>query len=148
MPLFRISISLTDLSHACFKTDGLADNVYPAEISSIVSLVMRPTSTEEQQAQDIADRLVEYARSCMFKKNRVSPFESLCTPCYSNHVVVLTFATEGAFREGIYYRGGVSSPPLLVVVVLTLPICRRLMSTSPLHATMMKTLIGFPVSLL
>lgn len=70
-------MSLKDLSHECFKTDGLADNVYPAEISSIASLVMRQSSTEEQQAQDIADRLVEYARSCMFKKNKVSPFESV-----------------------------------------------------------------------
>jgi protein phosphatase PTC7 len=59
------------------KTDGLADNVYPAEMSSIVSLVMRQGADEQQQAQDLADRLVEYARVCMFKKNKVSPFESL-----------------------------------------------------------------------
>jgi len=60
------------------QTDGLADNVYPAEISSIVSLVMRQGASEERQAQDLADRLVEYARICMFKKNKVSPFESMC----------------------------------------------------------------------
>ncbi|KAF8514031.1 phosphatase 2C-like domain-containing protein [Gautieria morchelliformis] len=85
---------------ACFKTDGLADNVYPAEISSVVSLVMRQTSTEEQQAQDLADRLVEYARSCMFKKNKVSPFE------------------KGAVREGIYYRGGKVDDVTVVVAIV------------------------------
>lgn len=38
---------------------------------------MRQGSNDEQQlAQDLADRLVEYARMCMFKKNKVSPFES------------------------------------------------------------------------
>lgn len=68
------------ISCSSVKTDGLADNVYSAEISSIVSLVMRQKSTEEQQAQDLADRLIEYARCCMFQKNKVSPFESSCSP--------------------------------------------------------------------
>lgn len=98
------------------KTDGLADNVYPAEISSTVSLVMRQTSTEEQQAQDLADRLIEYAQSCMFKKDKVSPFESSCSPHY-HLVITFTLIIEGASREGIYFRGGVSDSNLLVTAV-------------------------------
>ncbi|KAF8575553.1 protein serine/threonine phosphatase 2C [Ramaria rubella] len=81
-------------------TDGLADNVYPSEISSIVSLVMRQASNEEQQAQDLADRLVEYARICMFKKTKVSPFE------------------KSASREGIYFRGGKIDDVTVVVAVV------------------------------
>lgn len=81
-------------------TDGLADNVFSTEISSIVSLVMRQYSTEEQQAQDLADRLVEFARICMFKKNKVSPFENNAT------------------REGVFYRGGKVDDVTVIVAIV------------------------------
>lgn len=68
---------------------------------------MRQYSTEEQQAQDLADRLVEYALACMFKKNKVSPFE--CLFLFRSYVSgIFTLNTDNATREGLYYRGGVS----------------------------------------
>jgi len=81
-------------------TDGLADNVYPSEVCSIVSLVMRQGTDEAQQAQDLADRLVEYGRICMFKKDKVSPFE------------------KKAAREGVYYRGGKIDDITVVVAII------------------------------
>lgn len=82
-------------------TDGLADNVFPSEMTSIVSLVMRQGSNDEtQQSQDLADRLVEYARTCMFKKDKVSPFE------------------KSATREGIYYRGGKADDVTVVAAIV------------------------------
>ncbi|KAG5642190.1 hypothetical protein DXG03_003428 [Asterophora parasitica] len=70
-------------------TDGLSDNVFASEIVTICSLVSRRGGTEDQQVQAIADRLVEYARQCMTKKARVSPFE------------------REAARHGMFFRGGV-----------------------------------------
>lgn len=64
------------ISHIFYQTDGLSDNVHAMEISQITSLVMRQGLNEERSAQDLADRLVEYARVCMFKKDKVSPFQS------------------------------------------------------------------------
>ncbi|GJJ12445.1 hypothetical protein Clacol_006687 [Clathrus columnatus] len=69
-------------------TDGFSDNVHPSEIRQITSLAMRQGSSEDRSAQDLADRLVEYARVCMFKKDKVSPFQ------------------VNAEREGISFRGG------------------------------------------
>ena len=47
-------------------------------------------TTEDALVQTIAERIVDYARVCMMKKNRVSPFE------------------RAAAREGMWFRGGVS----------------------------------------
>lgn len=58
------------------KTDGLSDNVFATEMLTICSLVARAGGTEEEQVQAMADRMVEYARECMFQRRRVSPFES------------------------------------------------------------------------
>ncbi|OJT06146.1 Protein phosphatase PTC7 -like protein [Trametes pubescens] len=86
-------------------TDGLSDNVFPAEMVTICSMVARQsqmtkrtlTSTGEQEsieavedteAQAMAERIVEYARMCMHNRKRVSPFE------------------RAAAREGMYFRGG------------------------------------------
>ncbi|KAJ8700161.1 Protein phosphatase 2C 7, variant 3 [Pleurotus ostreatus] len=57
-------------------TDGLADNVFPSEMSTICSLVARSGGSEDEQVQAMADRIVDYARKCMKNKTRVSPFES------------------------------------------------------------------------
>ncbi|KZT31609.1 hypothetical protein SISSUDRAFT_1072613 [Sistotremastrum suecicum HHB10207 ss-3] len=78
-------------------TDGLSDNVFPAELLSISSLVSRSGVSESQQAQDLADRIVQYAQACMHNKSRLSPFE------------------RAAGREGLYYRGG---PSVTVVTAL------------------------------
>jgi len=69
-------------------TDGLSDNVFPAEVLTICSLVARAGGSEDQQVQAMADRMVEYARQCMKNRNRVSPFE------------------REASRHGMYFRGG------------------------------------------
>lgn len=58
------------------KTDGLSDNVFPAEMIAICSLVARSGGPEDEQAQAMADRIVDYARQCMMNRHRVSPFES------------------------------------------------------------------------
>ncbi|TFY82095.1 hypothetical protein EWM64_g1916 [Hericium alpestre] len=69
-------------------TDGLLDNVFNNEILSICSLVARAGGPEDDQVQTMADRTVEYARACMFKTTRMSPFE------------------KAAAREGYAFRGG------------------------------------------
>jgi len=56
-------------------TDGLSDNVFNHEITSICSLVSRSGGSEEEQVKLIADRIIEYARICMFNERRTSPFQ-------------------------------------------------------------------------
>jgi protein phosphatase PTC7 len=56
-------------------TDGLSDNVFPTELIQIVSLVLRSAPPEDQIAQVIAEQCVLYASQCMFRTNRVSPFQ-------------------------------------------------------------------------
>ncbi|KAI0336514.1 protein serine/threonine phosphatase 2C [Cubamyces sp. BRFM 1775] len=97
-------------------TDGLSDNVFPAEMVAICSLVARQfqlskrtiTSTGEQEteqvsedleAQAMAERIVDYARMCMFNHKRVSPFE------------------RAAAREGMYFRGGKVDEYVLVSLI-------------------------------
>ncbi|KAI6109821.1 phosphatase 2C-like domain-containing protein [Pisolithus sp. B1] len=60
-------------------TDGLSDNVFPADIVAICSLVARSA---------MADAIVRYAQTCMRDRKRVSPFE------------------REASREGMLFRGG------------------------------------------
>ncbi|KAH7930759.1 protein serine/threonine phosphatase 2C [Leucogyrophana mollusca] len=69
-------------------TDGLSDNVFPSDLVAICSLVARSGGSEDQQVQTMADRIVQYAQSCMRDRKKVSPFE------------------KDAAREGMYYRGG------------------------------------------
>ncbi|KAH8117448.1 phosphatase 2C-like domain-containing protein [Phellopilus nigrolimitatus] len=69
-------------------TDGLSDNVFSNEMLQICTLVGRMGGTEDQQVQDMADRMVQYARVCMANEQRVSPFEI------------------AAARAGELYRGG------------------------------------------
>ena len=49
------------------------------------------SSAEDQEVQAMADRIIDYSRMCMHNQKRVSPFE------------------RAAAREGMYFRGGVSS---------------------------------------
>ncbi|VDB82957.1 unnamed protein product [Peniophora sp. CBMAI 1063] len=65
-------------------TDGLSDNVFNSEITAICSLVARAGGPEEQQVQTMADRIVDYARSCMNNMSRVSPFEKAATKASQN----------------------------------------------------------------
>lgn len=106
-------------------TDGLSDNVFPSEIIQICSLVARQFTTsdpeqrnsfpakedvnnesvvrqdtEDQLVQTIAERIVDYARLCMAKKTRVSPFE------------------RAAAREGMYFRGGKVDDVTVVVALV------------------------------
>lgn len=78
-------------------TDGFSDNVFPSEMVTICSLVARGGRTEDEQVQDMADRMVEYSRLCMKSKTRVSPFE------------------REASRQGMYFRGG--KPDDVTVIV-------------------------------
>lgn len=91
-------------------TDGLSDNVFMTEISTICSLVSRQFAVKPRQlddreeearedvlAQALADRLVDYGLMCMMNKQRASPFE------------------KHAAREGLYFRGG--KPDDITVVV-------------------------------
>jgi len=63
--------------HHHLQTDGLSDNVFPSEMISICGLVARTAGSEEEHVQTMANRIVDYARQCMAKKRRVSPFESM-----------------------------------------------------------------------
>ena len=71
-------------------TDGLSDNVFNSEITAICSLVARAGGSEEQQVQTMADRIVDYARSCMNNMTRVSPFESRFSPHHRETVAYHT----------------------------------------------------------
>ena len=53
-------------------------------------------SREDQEVQAMAERIVDYARMCMHNTKRVSPFE------------------RAAAREGMYFRGGVSTMPYAI----------------------------------
>jgi len=69
------STRLMDGDIVILYTDGLADNIFPAEILKICSLAMKGSeSNEATQVQSIAHHLVHYSRSCMFS-DRVSPFQ-------------------------------------------------------------------------
>ncbi|KZT11357.1 protein serine/threonine phosphatase 2C [Laetiporus sulphureus 93-53] len=106
-------------------TDGLSDNVFPAEIIKICSLISRrfnigpkasqprhtdgdepegeqvvKESSEDQLVQTVAERLVDYARGCMANKTRVSPFE------------------RAAAREGMYFRGGKVDDVTVIVALV------------------------------
>ena len=68
-------------------TDGFVDNVFPAELEQLVSLVAdrvanppapvdgQPAEPERSLAQYVADVAVNFARLCSFKPNKESPFE-------------------------------------------------------------------------
>ncbi|CAA7271708.1 unnamed protein product [Cyclocybe aegerita] len=88
-------------------TDGFSDNVFPSEMVTICSLVARTGGTEDEQVQNMADRMVEYARQCMKSKTRVSPFE------------------RDASRQGMYFRGG-KPDEFVDLSPLTLPITHDL----------------------
>lgn len=93
------------------QTDGLSDNVFVDEIISICGLVKRSISSEAEQVQDISDRLIQYARVCMGKENRVSPFESEPFPwCFIivwelSRLPLVASKRESAPNE--HHRGGV-----------------------------------------
>ncbi|KAI0306585.1 protein serine/threonine phosphatase 2C [Multifurca ochricompacta] len=77
-------------------TDGLSDNVFNHEITSICSLVFRSGGSEDAQVKLITDRIIEYARACMYNEKRTSPFE------------------KAASMSGKLFTGGVSPNPSLV----------------------------------
>ncbi|OSD01538.1 protein serine/threonine phosphatase 2C [Trametes coccinea BRFM310] len=98
-------------------TDGLSDNVFPAEMVAICSLVARQSqlqrrtipltgeqggeeTVEDVEAQAMAERIVDYARMCMFNHKRVSPFE------------------RAAAREGMYFRGGKVDDVTVIVTIV------------------------------
>ena len=57
------------------QTDGLSDNVFPAELVTICSLIARAGGPEDEQVQSMADRIVQYAQVCMRDRKRASPFQ-------------------------------------------------------------------------
>ena len=89
---------------------------------TICSLVARAGGSEDKQVQAMADRLVEYARQCMKDRNRVSPFESaFLSPLFFLSFTIWVFSFWVSFfladtffkgeasRQGMYFRGGVST---------------------------------------
>ncbi|KAI9466200.1 protein serine/threonine phosphatase 2C [Lactarius psammicola] len=81
-------------------TDGLSDNVFNHEITSICSLVSRSGVSEEAQVKLISDRLIEYARGCMFNEKRPSPFQ------------------KAAAMNGVAFNGGKLDDITLVVALV------------------------------
>jgi len=45
---------------------------------TICSLVARAGGKEDEQVQNMTERMVDYARQCMKSRTRVSPFERAC----------------------------------------------------------------------
>ncbi|KAF8275027.1 phosphatase 2C-like domain-containing protein [Lactarius quietus] len=81
-------------------TDGLSDNLFNHEITSICSLVFRSGGSEEEQVKLISDRIIEYARICMFDGRRISPFQ------------------KTAAMNGIAFSGGKLDDITLVVALV------------------------------
>ncbi|TFK29931.1 protein serine/threonine phosphatase 2C [Coprinopsis marcescibilis] len=81
-------------------TDGFSDNVFPPELVQICRLLARSNKTEDEKAQCMADRMVEYAQKCMHNKNRVSPFE------------------RDAARQGMFFRGGKPDDVTVIVALV------------------------------
>ena len=82
-------VAIFSLLKSLLQTDGFSDNVFPSEMMTICSLVARGGRTEDEQVQDMADRMVEYSRLCMKSKTRVSPFESTSILSLPFHVLLL-----------------------------------------------------------
>ncbi|XP_006458135.1 hypothetical protein AGABI2DRAFT_115147 [Agaricus bisporus var. bisporus H97] len=78
-------------------TDGFSDNVFSNEMTTICRLVARSGGTEDEIAQAMADRMVEYSLQCMRSKTRVSPFE------------------RDAARQGMFFRGGKEDDVTVIV---------------------------------
>jgi len=81
-------------------TDGLSDNVFNHEITSICTLVFRSGGSEDEQVQLISDRIIDYARACMFNKRRTTPFE------------------KAAAMNGLIFSGGKPDDITLVVALV------------------------------
>jgi len=82
-------------------TDGLSDNVFPAEAVQLSALVMRAESTPREQAQILADRLVLMANHAMWDSKKLSPFGL------------------GMKRRGHPWDGGKVDDVLVVVALIT-----------------------------
>ncbi|KAG2020294.1 hypothetical protein CC2G_005652 [Coprinopsis cinerea AmutBmut pab1-1] len=93
-------VKLRDGDIVVAYTDGFSDNVFPVEMVRICRLLARTNASEDEQAQVMADRMVEYAQKCMHNKNRVSPFE------------------RDAARHGMFYRGGKEDDVTVIVALV------------------------------
>ncbi|KAF9512804.1 hypothetical protein BS47DRAFT_1330125 [Hydnum rufescens UP504] len=83
-------------------TDGLSDNVLPAEVTAYTASIMRRSQSDQQKAQYLADFLTLYARRCMYDFGRLSPFG-------------LDWAKH--YRERVASGGKVDDVTVVVVVV-------------------------------
>lgn len=81
-------------------TDGLSDNVFNNEITSICSLVFRSGGSEDEQVKQVSNRIIEYARACMYNDRRTSPF------------------AKAATMNGNYFAGGKLDDITLVVALV------------------------------
>jgi len=78
----------------------LSDNVFNSEITSICSLVFRSGGSEDEQVTQVSDRIIEYARACMYNDKRTSPF------------------AKAATMNGNYFAGGKLDDITLVVALV------------------------------
>jgi len=92
--------TLRDGDIVVLYTDGFSDNVFQSEMLTMCSLVSRTGGSEERQVQTMADRMVDYARDCMFKRHRTSPFE------------------REAARHNMYFQGGKVDDVTVVVALV------------------------------
>lgn len=79
--------------------------MFPGELVQICSMVMRNEGPEGTQIQEIADRLIQYARMCMINRTRTSPFESrflvlVCNRYQSDVLQLHRNAQESTIEEG------------------------------------------------
>ncbi|KAH8107078.1 protein serine/threonine phosphatase 2C [Cristinia sonorae] len=87
-------------------TDGLSDNVFMSELTSICALVSRQFSdrsgpnAEDAQVQAMADRIVDYTTMVMHMKRRVSPFQL------------------AASRENLFFLGGKVDDVTVIVALV------------------------------
>jgi hypothetical protein len=91
---------------------------------AICSLVTRSNVSEDEQVFRMAERLVDYARECMFKRYRPSPFESKRQGVCSHLLFIYHSITGEAAREGMFFQGGVSTSAI-APCYYSLELCRK-----------------------
>ena len=67
--------------------------------------------SEDAQVKLISDRVIEYARACMYNDRRTSPFESeirIISRPFDDGVFDMAFFSEAAHLHGKIFTGGVS----------------------------------------
>ncbi|KAG6335364.1 hypothetical protein ID866_3727 [Astraeus odoratus] len=112
-------ISLRDGDIVVVYTDGLSDNVFPADIVTICSLVARSGGTENDLVQAMADAIVRYALVCMRDRKRGRQAEQACTSAAG--CVLLFSVVKLPFTPVLPYQQKIDDVTVVMALVREAP---------------------------